>query len=428
MRSLRTRQIFTVASSTMPVGVYGSYRAVNFIRQMTSSGVDIAMIGDSNTGYNAPTDGGYVWGLSYGLDVARPSTCYATPIYNLMIQGNSAGYKSSLQGAALPVGGYVSGKASGPAAITSLFDRGTGTWSESGGASSGTYLDYPYLASGNQTENVNRGMKIDADHPLGVSNELRYRVLRGQFSGGGSHRYRIRLGDAPYTALATSSAISANGATALIADETSVAAATRTTSIESFWSVQSAASVFNTGPVAPLLQSMYTPRRGWAVDAMYFFGGATLTNISTDVNAATTGTLQTMLAEYYNRQVAAGGAGRLIVWLQGGVNEADWTAKPGAWLTQWGSIMDTVRTAWLTANLPADNLSFVAMCTHDVTGYDFTTRRAQLIQFANTQSDLTVVHIPEIIPFSSYSAFASGAHLSKAGYETVGSAIINRLL
>ena len=118
----------------------------------------------------------------------------------------------------------------------------------------------------------------------------------------------------------------------------------------------------------------------------------------------------------------------MIVWLQGGVNETDWTAKPGAWLTQWGSIMDTVRTAWLTANLPADNLSFVAMCTHDVTTYDFTTRRAQLIQFANTQSDLTVVNIPEIIPFASYSAFASGAHLSKAGYETIGSAIINRLL
>ena len=143
-----------------------------------------------------------------------------------MINGNSAGYKRSLQGGAQPVGGYVSGKASGPAAITSLFDRGTGTWSESGGAASNTYLDYPYLASGNQTENINRGMKIDADHPLGVSNELRYRVLRGRFTGGGSHRYRIRLGDAPYTALATSSAISANGATALIADETSVAAAT----------------------------------------------------------------------------------------------------------------------------------------------------------------------------------------------------------
>ncbi len=114
MRSLRTRQIFTVDPSPLPVGIYGSYRAVDFLRQMTSSGIDIAMIGDSNTGYNAPTDGGYVWGLSYGLDVARPNTCYGTPIYNLMITGNSAGYKSSLQAASLPVGGYVSGKASGP--------------------------------------------------------------------------------------------------------------------------------------------------------------------------------------------------------------------------------------------------------------------------------------------------------------------------
>jgi hypothetical protein len=336
-----------------------------------------------------------------------------------------------MSGTSLPVGGYVSGKAStdaGPTAITPFFDRGTGNWSESGGATSGTYADYPYLASGNQTENVNRGMSINADHPIGVSNELRYRVLRGQFSGAGSHRYRMRLGGSPFTALATSSAISAAGSTKLIADEITAAAATRTTAIESFWSVQSAASVLNTGPITPLLQSMYTPRKGWSVDSLYFFGGNTLTAIASDVSAASSGFVQTMVSEYYYRQIAAGGDGRLLVWIQGGANQSDWLSNPGDWINQWNSIMTTIRTAWSTLALPAEKLAFVAMVTHDISGYDFASRRQALIDLTATRSDLTVVNIPEIIPYSSYSSYASGAHLSKAGYEAIGSAIVSRML
>jgi hypothetical protein len=430
-RSTQHQLLSLLSLENLPAGVYGSSTAVNFIRQTSLNGIDIAVIGDSNTGFNAPTDGGYVWGLSYGLDVAFPNKCYGTPIYNLMIAGNFAGYKSSLAAASLPVGGYVSGIGStdsGPTAITPLFSRGSGNWSESGGASATTYLDYPYLASGNQTENVNRGMSIASDHPIGVSNELRYRVLRGRFSGGGSHRYRVRLGASPFTALATSSSISANGTTAVIADETIVTAGSRSTGIEAFWSVQNAASIFNVGPIAPLLQSIYTPRVGWSVDSMYFFGGATLTTIDSDIGAAPSAAVQTMLREYYDRQIAAGGNGRLIVWIQGGANESDWISSPSTWLSKWNSTMNTIRSAWNSAGLPAGNLAFVAMVTHDISGYDFTSRRAELIGLASSRNDLTVVNIPEIIPFSSYSSFASGAHLSRLGYEAIGNAIINRMI
>ncbi len=412
----------------MPVGFYGSYQGIRFLREFKDSGLDIAMIGDSNTGFNAPTDGGYVWGLSYALDVAEPNTCYATPIYNLMLQGNHAGYKSSVSATSLPSDGYTSGKADGPAGITALFSRGTGSWSESGGASSSTYLDYPYLASGNQSNNSTRGMQILSDHPMGVSNEIRYRVVRGRFSGGGSHRYRFRRTDT-FASLQTSSQISADGATAVVADEYSLAAGSRAYGLEAVWSVQSAdSSGFNTGPIAPLMQSMYTPTIGWAVDALYFFGGATLTAIKNDIQAVPSASLKTMLAEYHNRQVAAGATGRLLVWIQGGVNESDYTSSPSTWIAQWSTIMDAISTAWSGAGLNSSKLHFMAMVTHDVDGYDFASRRSSLIGLAASRSDLTVVNIPDVISFASYSSYANGAHLTKTGYETIGAAIINAVI
>jgi hypothetical protein len=414
----------------LPAGVYGSMRAFNFIRETTTKGLDVAIVGDSNTGYNAPTDGGYVQGISYGLDVAFPSNAYATATFTLMNDGNSAGYKCSMSGAALPAGGYVSGKTSGPSGITTFFDRGTGTWSDTGGATAGTYTDYAWMASGNQTENINRGMSIDSDHPIGVNNALRYRVLRSQTTTGGSFYMRVRLNGGAYTPLATSSSISCSGATNLVASELAISSGTRNLSLASFWSIQNAVGLYTVGPFGGLLQSMYRPTVGWAVDAMYFMGGATITAIDTDFAAANTAgyLTATMLAEYYSRQLAAGGDGRIIVWIQGGANQSDWTSSPSTWPAKWESIMSYVRTAAAYAAIPSEKLAFVAMCTHDITGYDFASRRAALIALTAANSDLTVVNIPEIIPFASYSAYASGAHLSKVGYETIGNAIIQRML
>jgi hypothetical protein len=414
--------------SGLPVGLYGSSRAFNFIRETATKGLDIAIVGDSNTGYNAPTDGGYVQGISYGLDVAFPTSAYATATFPLMNEGNSAGYKCSMQGAALPAGGYVSGKTNGPAGITSFFDRGSGSWSDMGGANAGTYIDYPWMASGNQTENINRGMTIDADHPIGVNNALRYRVLRSQTTTGGSFYMRVRLNGGAYTAIATSASISCSGATNLVASELPITVGTRNLSLASFWSIQNAVGLYTVGPWGGLLQSMYRPTVGWAVDAMYFFGGATITAIDTDFAAANTAgyLTATMLAEYYDRQLAAGGDGRIVVWIQAGANESDWTSSPSTWPAKWESIMNYVRTAATYAAIPSEKLAFVAMCTHDITGYDFASRRAALIALTAANSDLTVVNIPEIIPFASYSAYASGAHLNQTGYRTIGNAIIQR--
>jgi hypothetical protein len=419
---------YGAAETSLPTGLYGSGAAVSFVREQSQSGLDIAIVGDSNTGFNAPTAGGYVWGLSYGLNTNKPDTCYGTPVYPLMASGNTPGFKSSFSGASVVStsgDGYSSGKASATV-ITPFFDRGSGVWSMTGGANEETYIDYPYLASGNQTGTLNRGVTVESDHPMGISNELRYRVLRGQFSGGGSHRYRVRLSGS--TPLTTTNAISANGATALVADEVVVAAGARSTAIEGFWSVQANAGILNTGPISPILQSMYTPRVGWAVGAMYFYGGHTLTNVADNIDLATDGTVKTYLNELYNRQVAAGGTGRVLVWLQGGINQGDWTAKPGLWLTQWGQVIQRCRSAWSALGLDASKLTFAVMCTHDSTGYNFATRREDLKNFAKTQKDVTVVNIPEIIQYSSYSAQESGAHLTKTGYELVGNAIIQRML
>jgi hypothetical protein len=421
-----------IYDTPLPAGVYGSMRAFNFIRETTTKGLDVAIVGDSNTGYNAPNDGGYVQGISYGLDVAFPSNAYATATFTLMNEGNSAGYKCSMQGASLASapGGYVSGKASGDAGIKTFFDRGSGSWSDAGGANAGTYTDFPWLESGNQTENINRGMTIDSDHPIGVNNALRYRVLRSQTTTGGSFYMRVRLNGGSYAPIATSASIPCSGATNLVASELPITVGTRNLSLASFWSIQNAVGLYTVGPWGGLLQSMYRPTVGWAVDAMYFMGGATITAIDTDFAAANTAgyLTATMLAEYYNRQLAAGGDGRIVVWIQGGANQSDWTSSPSTWPAKWESIMNYVRTAATYAAIPSEKLAFVAMCTHDITGYDFASRRAALIALTTANPDLTVVNIPEIIPFASYSAYASGAHLSKTGYQTIGNAIIQRML
>ena len=421
------------------IRVYGSSVLTNWINDMKDGvdALDIAVVGDSNTGFNAPNNGGWVQGLSYGLDQIKPNAMYATPLCN-HFAGNAVGYKCrQMFGAALPFNNLVSGNANGPAALTNALSLSTTSYSKSGGGA-GSLLDYAYVASGTAGNDAGaqRGIELDVGCPIGNENALVYRVLGGGFNtAGGSFSMLCRLGSAPFTTQASTTPSTNIGQVAFVPYTLNIAAsAGRTGRLECIWAPASAYNLPITGPFAIAFSSVYRVFKGWAVDGMHFRGGASVTDIHNDVIGVGVATTATMLGEYRSRQIAAGGTGRVVVWIHGGLNQSDWSESvlttQNTWISRWDSMIKHYRQAWSSIGGNPKNLAFCAMVSQNANTYTFAQRRALLQNLTNSTPDLTVVDMGTTYPTFSAPEQDNGdsVHLSQTGYNNSGNAIIQAVV
>jgi hypothetical protein len=77
-------------------------------------------------------------------------------------------------------------------------------------------------------------------------------------------------------------------------------------------------------------------------------------------------TIINMLSEFYNRQKAAGGSGRVCICINGGVNPDNGATNQDIITnteTYIKNIVSTIQTEWTTANLPSDKLTFLVFNT-----------------------------------------------------------------
>ncbi len=131
------------------------------------------------------------------------------------------------------------------------------------------------------------------------------------------------------------------------------------------------------GPFAALWHSVInTAIRGYSVSNLIYYGGLTTTQIANKITGADK-LLDAYLKEIRERQIACGGTGRAIVFLNAGVNIS------GQWTTDAQTIVTRIKERWVSSGGTASNLAFVFTVTHPKTLGSWATARAAVSTAAN---------------------------------------------
>jgi len=459
---------FMLSRGFMPNGFYGSPTAGRFVADAISGAdsLDIITIGDSNAGYSyggfGGAGGGWTRGLLRGLNAAGAPT-YGSGMMPIMSGG--AGLTTGLakeddgttvtatsgffSNVTAPSGTLLRGSASGPTAVkafavpaSAFMPYGTSNF------------DFAYVLTTTTNQSFSQ---LNATYPASPSfatptlpswmqpgTALRYRVTHARIpTSGGSivpTVYKVLIPGQSYVSVANATRSTYSDTTDVDNAEVSFTYPTDTPvpGLIFGWNYIGTA----TGPACALFDSVYKIAKGVAVTNMHYGSGQTTSTISGIVSGANAGG-KTFLENYFKqivlRQIAAGGSGRVLVWLNSGINAPVDTGS--VWSSGMGTMISTLQAAWVANGYNAANLVFVCSVTHPLdTDYGGTTEstlaatRTAANAWAKTYSNTTVVDLSQLYTATQMTAagYYSGtttneAHLSQAGYYAFGQSIINNL-
>jgi hypothetical protein len=217
------------------------------------------------------------------------------------------------------------------------------------------------------------GIIIDQDHPLANTGlTVKYRGVFGKTTTGTGRIFcnvwqRGPINAQPRTTTTPATAVSMTvDAGTPVADRISALEWSFTPPSTQGYTVgpygaNGVADTFTRGPFALLGHSVYTARKGWAVHTHHHGSGQTSAQISTaTANTAAKARLQAELKEMRERQQAAGGSGRVMIFWNSGINGPDtgavWTASM---LATWNNY----KSVWASLGYPLGDLCIVACYT-----------------------------------------------------------------
>lgn len=222
------------------------------------------------------------------------------------------------------------------------------------------------------------GIKMAAANPLvgnngSGGNTLQYRVVYAKFgTSGGTFRLAAMTGvntlisgatQSPSPGSTISTYSGSNGVvgygTATL-DFTTTAAET-TCSWDGYYN---GGTYTVNGPFACFYQSVIRKNfKGYSVSCLNYCGGFTTANLASQLVGISGNNklLEMYLKELRERQIAAGGTGRVLWWHCSGINGPD---SGSTWTTNCASIRDTVYNTWIGLGYPASDLAFVMAPTH----------------------------------------------------------------
>ena len=122
---------------------------------------------------------------------------------------------------------------------------------------------------------------------------------------------------------------------------------------------------FGKGPIATLLESVSVKnQKGYAVNSFHARSGHTAQNIASGLEAAGTESIKIYLKEIRDRQISSGGSGRVLIFVNMGVN-----SNSGAENTLFGDraerIIVSISTAWSALGYPKSDLGFLISNSHN---------------------------------------------------------------
>ena len=246
--------------------------------------------------------------------------------------------------------------------------------------------------------------------PAGVA--LQYRVVYGKFATTGG-KFRLRAMKGINTLVAGSADFQTSGgigyATAAL-PFTSTTTSAVPDQMKCAWDGYNSgdAAYVATGPLAIFYHSIIrTAYKGFCVSVLNYFGGATTESLATTL-VSMPKYLEAYLKELRERQIIAGGSGRVVWWHNSGINGAE---SGSSWTTNAAIIRDAVYNVWVTVlGYPAQDLAFVMSVTHPTVAGDpgadpWSTSRAATSTAvsawaaanANDGKNVTVVDIASIL-------------------------------
>ena len=200
------------------------------------------------------------------------------------------------------------------------------------------------------------------------------------------------------------------------------------------------------GPVGILLRSLYRTDRvpGFAINVLQNFSGGTSSQIAAsiaDESGCGLATLKTYLQELRSRQIAAGGRGRVLVFINMGINNAGITTEsaPEALCATDASRMITqLDRAWQALGYPEADLGFLVTASHDggIARYQAGVASELERRALAGSNRVSIVNVNALAPaefLSSQRLFAGdetrpNAHLNASGYRTIAERVFERLL
>lgn len=456
-----------------PNGITGSLRVASMFRDAIEGrdGLDMLWIGDSNTCFN-----GKGWNDGFAAAMYfHGANMYATPAYQSF--GGAApaiGYKMFPVG--FPTSGSPSNAVSGlaspnvSAALKATMSPGSGAL-----APNSNQLDFLRVETGTtigagefltvwmyEQGNVITGSKNEDAFtdvcPIGLNDQLVARVQVNIGTGGAIQpRFNNKANGLINSTLHNT--VSASPDVWDIVEATMTPSNSR---IESFQGSSTAGGYFKmslggsgggtapiTGPISVGLWSVYRYVKGFACTPLEYRSGGTLTQISNDVVQATNNgnAVQNYLKYLRERQRQANGAsGRVVVCIQGGVNNGDWApSNPSAGITAIDNMRSAISSAWTSLGYPSSDLGFLVMISHPTDSNNSDSTLSPLRTLAQTtysspSGDTLNVNLNAIYPWSriNMSGFfdstnsgppsydTSYAHLeeNRHGYEIIASAVV----
>ena len=460
--------------------VFGSTRASTFIKdlQTGTDSLDVLVIGDSNGGQN---EYGYTGGTDNALRSALSIQPYSTP---LQPGGRFWGASSNF-----PAGIIFEGMIG-----VGLYDYGSDD-NTAGGAGSTTSLRLmvrcptdtgndalkSYLAFDSTNSNITSGtMLIQPNRfmwdpsvvptdgfygsPTGTTNLLRintnsaivsqarsarYRVVHGTYATG-TGQFKLLISNGFTTNYAVGSYVSTNTGSTGYATA-SLAYSTPATPVNSLWCTwdggynASANSRLVKGPCAILWHSFSVTAKGYSVTNLTTSSGRSTTQLADRVEGMDK-VLDSALKELRERQVLAGGTGRVLVFCNSGVNGAETGAT---YTNAIARIRDRVAARWVATGGTANQLAFVFSLTAELnpsytgSGSSWISSRPAVSTTANAYAvtnagDGNGVSIVDTSIGAGYAYLTSNSyygntisdqiHLTNSGYNAVSLVIANALL
>lgn len=419
--------------------IYGSQRPTEMLRDLANGtdSLDLLIIGDSNTGFATAGMWGYNSGFQEALNL-KGWTCYGTPVVPIMddytsnyningwnidisvkaangncLSGNASGGSTAFSGWTPGVSGSLTYTRYGSTSSTPVYKQ---SWAYISSTSAGAYLDHYH------------GLVLVAAHPLTNSAlTLWYRVRYGTFAtGSGKFQPNVRgeLEASPYTVtqIARSSVVNTNtGASSFAVTEHSFTPRSGEQQRCSPFGDGNSQSV---GPIAIHSNSVYCKRKGWSVHSHGWFAGYTSTEMASQIAATGSTLLQTQLQEVRERQVAAGGSGRVLLVVHSGINGNE-TAT--TWTNAHTGVWSTYKAAWLALGYPASDLAIVSFVGVPRNSDDSSSSgasgnliavRAAAQSMAVSNPDMTVVDIKTLM---TYAMANRGVGNGKSYYNTTNS-------
>ena len=264
--------------------------------------------------------------------------------------------------------------------------------------------DWAYIASGSYSQNFN-ALEMTVDHPLNnTALTLWHRVRYGTFTAsGGSFQARARAYDGG-PVYASGSVQSTQGAAYSFGTyEYSFSVTAPTEYMHASWSGGAGGAV---GPCAIHSHTIYCKRKGWSVTSHGYLAGYDSASINQVASSIGSTLLQTHLQELRERQISAGGTGRVLLVTHSGINGNE-TAS--AWTSCHMSIWNTYKSAWAALGYPATDLAIVSFVgvpanatdnSNTGSGGNLIAVRTAANLLPQANPDMTVIDVKKLMPYT----------------------------